>query len=134
MYCQSFFFFFFRAGTVGSEYCLIEKRFGSVHYKRKITHQTSTLSEDVKNQYNSSNESLGSLRSKSISLSSKSKIKALNSATTSFPEAAKELRFIKKPIDSHKFTDDRVILVSSKKVPFLVFSSLPYSKEQRTSW
>ncbi|XP_014210725.1 CDK5 and ABL1 enzyme substrate 2 [Copidosoma floridanum] len=125
-----------RAGTVGSEYCLIEKRVGSVQYKRRITHQTSTLSEDVKNQYNSSNESLGSLRSKTTSQSSKSKAKALNSLQTgcmNIPEVAKELRFMKKPIEGHKFTDDRVILVSSKKVPFLVFSSLPYSKGQRTS-
>ncbi|XP_031778546.1 CDK5 and ABL1 enzyme substrate 2 isoform X2 [Nasonia vitripennis] len=128
-----------RAGTAGSEYSLKERRVGSLHYKRKIVHQTSTLSEDIKNQYNSSNESIGSLRSKSISQSSKSKVKALNSVQSGcmnngiIPEVAKELRYMKKPINGHKFTDDRVILVSSQKVPFLVFSSLPYSKGQRTS-
>jgi hypothetical protein len=128
------------AGTAGSEYSLVERRVGSLHYKRKIIHQTSTLSEDIKNQYNSSNESIGSLQSKSISQSSKSKVKTLNNIQSGcmsngiIPEIAKELRFMKKPINGHKFTDDRVILVSSKKVPFLVFSSLPYSKGQRTSW
>lgn len=128
------------AGTVGSEYSLSERRVGSLHYKRRIAHQTSTLSEDIKNQYNSSNESIGSLRSKSISQSSKSKGKTLNSVQSGcinngiIPEVTKELRFMKKPINGHKFTDDRVILVSSKKVPFLVFSSIPYTKGQRTSW
>ncbi|XP_011506538.1 PREDICTED: CDK5 and ABL1 enzyme substrate 1 isoform X3 [Ceratosolen solmsi marchali] len=129
-----------RAGTAGSEYSLVERRVGSLHYKRRITHQTSTLSEDIKNQYNSSNESIGSLRSKSISQSAKAKVKTLNNVQSGcmnngiIPEIAKELRFMKKPINGHKLTEDRVILVSSKKVPFLVFSSLPYSKGQRTSW
>ncbi|XP_058804805.1 CDK5 and ABL1 enzyme substrate 2 isoform X2 [Phymastichus coffea] len=129
-----------RSGTTGSEHCLIERRVGSLHFKRKIAHQTSTLSEDIKNQYNSSNESIGSLRTKSLSQSSKSKSKALSNPQTGcmnngiIPEVSRELRFMKKPINGHKFTDDRVILVSSKKVPFLVFSSLPFSKGQRTSW
>ncbi|CAB0044785.1 unnamed protein product [Trichogramma brassicae] len=164
-----------RAGTTGSsEYTnVIERRVGSLHYKRKIAHQASTLSEDIKNQYNSSSESIGSLRSKFITPASKAKgkhhhhhqqatpssttVASLNSSIGSgcgvvvggvdgvrgqpgcinnsiIPEVSKELRFMKKPISGHKFTDDRVILVSSKKVPFLVFSSIPYSKEQRTSW
>ncbi|KAJ8680945.1 hypothetical protein QAD02_016732 [Eretmocerus hayati] len=129
-----------RADTVGSEYCMIERRVGSFHCKKRIPHQTSTLSEDIKNLNNSSNESLGSSRSKSLSHSSKSKLKALSNGQSGcmsngiIPENAKELRFMKRPINGHKFTDDRVILVSSKKVPFLVFSSLPYSKGQRTSW
>uniref|UniRef100_A0ABD2XEH3 Cyclin-like domain-containing protein n=1 Tax=Trichogramma kaykai TaxID=54128 RepID=A0ABD2XEH3_9HYME len=163
-----------RAGTTGSsEYTnVIERRVGSLHYKRKIAHQASTLSEDIKNQYNSSSESIGSLRSKFITPASKAKgkhhhhhqqatpssttVASLNSSIGSgcgvvvggvdgvrgqpgcinnsiIPEVSKELRFMKKPISGHKFTDDRVILVSSKKVPFLVFSSIPYSKEQRTS-
>lgn len=113
---------------------------GSLHYKRKIAHQTSTLSEDIKNQYNSSNESIGSQRSKSVSQGSKSKVKALNSVQSGcinngiIPEVTKELRYMKKPINGHKLTEDRVILVSSKKVPFLVFSSIPYNKGQRTGW
>ena len=140
---QNNFFFFFhfnlRAGTTGSEYSMKERRVGSLHYKRKVTHQSSNLSDDIKNQCNSSSESLGSLRSKFTSSSSKSKGKAVNNSQAGcmnngvIPEVSKELRYMKKPINGQKFTDDRVILVSSKKVPFLVFSSLPYSKWQRTS-
>ncbi|XP_034939618.1 CDK5 and ABL1 enzyme substrate 2 isoform X4 [Chelonus insularis] len=127
-----------RAGTAGSEYSLPERRVGSFHYKRRIVHQTSTLSEDIRHHYNSSSESIGSLRSKSIS--SKTKGKTFNNIQTGgpnsviIPEAPRELRIMNRPVNGHKFGDDRLVLVSSKKVPFLIFSALPYSKNQRTSW
>ncbi|XP_034939616.1 CDK5 and ABL1 enzyme substrate 1 isoform X2 [Chelonus insularis] len=126
-----------RAGTAGSEYSLPERRVGSFHYKRRIVHQTSTLSEDIRHHYNSSSESIGSLRSKSIS--SKTKGKTFNNIQTGgpnsviIPEAPRELRIMNRPVNGHKFGDDRLVLVSSKKVPFLIFSALPYSKNQRTS-
>lgn len=129
-----------RAGTAGSEYSLPERRVGSLHYKKRITHQTSTLSEDIKHHYNSSNESIGSVRSKSASLVTKSKAKTFNSLQSGclnsemIPEVTKELRLMQRPISNQKFRDDRLILVSAKKVPFLVFSAIPYNKGQRTSW
>ncbi|XP_033327841.1 CDK5 and ABL1 enzyme substrate 2 isoform X3 [Megalopta genalis] len=127
-----------RTGTTGSEYSLPERRVGSLQYKKRITHQTSTLSEDIKHQYNSSNESIGSVRSKSQS--SKSKTKATNNMQSGctnsgiIPEVTRELRLMQHPINSYKFGDDRLVLVSNKRVPFLVFSALPYNKGQRSSW
>ncbi|XP_015601839.1 CDK5 and ABL1 enzyme substrate 2 isoform X2 [Cephus cinctus] len=129
-----------RTGTAGSDYSLPERRVGSLQYKKRIIHQTSTLSEDIRHQHNSSSESIGSLRSKSMSQSSKPKSKILNnvqsSATSSgiIPEVSKELRLMHRPGSRHKFGDDRLILVSSRRVPFLVFSALPYNKSQRASW
>lgn len=131
---------YFRSRTAGSEYFLGERRVGSLYCKKRITHQASTLSEDIKHQYNSSNESIGSGHSKSLVQASKQKNKTLNNIQSgsinnnTIPEVTRELRYLKKPINGHKFADDRVILVSSKKVPYLVFSSLPYSKGQRSSW
>ncbi|XP_023288534.1 CDK5 and ABL1 enzyme substrate 2 isoform X2 [Orussus abietinus] len=128
-----------RTGTAGSDYSLPERRVGSLQYKKRIVHQTSTLSEDIKNQYNSSNESIGSLRSKSLSQTSKTKSKVLNSVQSGctnsgiIPEVTRELRLMQRPINGHKFGDDRLVLVSTKRVPFLVFSALPYNKGQRTS-
>ncbi|KAG6804377.1 CDK5 and ABL1 enzyme substrate 2 isoform X1 [Apis mellifera caucasica] len=127
-----------RTGTTGSEYSLPERRVGSLQYKKRITHQTSTLSEDIKHQYNSSNESIGSLRSKTQS--SKSKTKTPNNVQCSsansgiIPEVTRELRLMQRPINGYKFGDDRLVLVSNKSVPFLVFSALPYNKGQRSSW
>ncbi|XP_076176613.1 CDK5 and ABL1 enzyme substrate 2 isoform X2 [Ptiloglossa arizonensis] len=127
-----------RTGTTGSEYSLPERRVGSLQYKKRITHQTSTLSEDIKHQYNSSNESIGSLRSKPQS--TKSKTKALNNVQSGctnsgiIPEVTRELRLMQHPVNGHKFGDDRLVLVSNKHVPFLVFSDLPYNKGQRSSW
>ncbi|XP_015114188.1 CDK5 and ABL1 enzyme substrate 2 isoform X1 [Diachasma alloeum] len=125
-----------RAGTAGSDYSLPERRVGSLHYKRRIVHQTSTLSEDIKHHYNSSSESIGSLRSKSHS---KSKVKGLNNIqplcgnAVIIPEVTRELRMMQRPINGQRFGDDRLVLVSSKRVPFLIFSALPYNKNQRTS-
>ncbi|XP_076237458.1 CDK5 and ABL1 enzyme substrate 2 isoform X2 [Calliopsis andreniformis] len=127
-----------RTSTTGSEYSLPERRVGSLQYKKRITHQTSTLSEDIKHQYNSSNESIGSLRSKPQS--TKSKTKTSNNTQSGcansgiIPEVTRELRLMQHPINGYKFGDDRLVLVSSKRVPFLVFSALPYNKGQRSSW
>ncbi|XP_012266727.2 CDK5 and ABL1 enzyme substrate 2 isoform X2 [Athalia rosae] len=127
-----------RTGTAGSEYSLPERRVGSLQHKKRIIHQTSTLSEDIKHHHNSSNESIGSLRSKSQS--SRPKSKALNnilsncSNTNIIPEVTKELRMMQRPFIGHKFGNDRLVLVSAKRVPFLVFSSLPYNKGPRSGW
>ncbi|CAD6222244.1 GSCOCG00000854001-RA-CDS [Cotesia congregata] len=127
-----------RAGTAGSEYSLPERRVGSLYHKKRIVHQTSTLSEDIKHHYNSSTESIGSQRSKSISSKNKGKaIGNVQACVTSnaviIPEVTRELRIMQRPTTGHKFGDDRLVLVSTKKVPFLVFSALPYNKNQRTS-
>ncbi|XP_024884748.1 CDK5 and ABL1 enzyme substrate 2-like isoform X2 [Temnothorax curvispinosus] len=127
-----------RTGTTGSEYSLPERRVGSLQYKKRISHQTSTLSEDIKHQYNSSNESIGSIHSKAQSL--KPKTKAVNSVQTVstnssiIPEITKELRLMQRPVNGCKFGDDRMVLVSNQHVPFVIFSAIPYNKGQRSSW
>ncbi|XP_011881810.1 PREDICTED: CDK5 and ABL1 enzyme substrate 2 isoform X2 [Vollenhovia emeryi] len=130
-----------RTGTTGSDYSLPERRVGSLQYKKRISHQTSTLSEDIKHQYNSSNESIGSVHSKAQS--SKPKIKAVNNmqpvSTNSsiIPEITKELkelRLIQRPVNGCKFGDDRMVLVSNQHVPFVIFSAISYNKGQRSSW
>lgn len=111
---------------------------GSLQYKKRISHQTSTLSEDIKHQYNSSNESIGSVQSKVQS--SKPKTKAVNSVQSAptnssiIPEVTKELHLMQRPVNNYKFGDDRLILVSNQHVPFVIFSAIPYNKGQRSSW
>ncbi|KAL2719297.1 CDK5 and ABL1 enzyme substrate 1 isoform X1 [Vespula squamosa] len=129
-----------RTGTTGSDYSMLERRVGSLQYKKRISHQTSTLSEDIKHRYNSSNESIGSLRSKSQSSSSKAKGKSScnnnvqqNVNTNNIPEITKAIRLVQRPTNRQKFGDDRLVLVSDKYVPFLIFSTLPYNKG-RSSW
>jgi len=130
--------YIFRTGTTGSDYSLPERRVGSLQYKKRISHQTSTLSEDIKHQYNSSSESIGSIHSKAQL--SKPKTKAVNSVqpistnSSMIPEVAKELRLIQRPVNAYKFGDDRLVLVSNQHVPFVVFSAIPYNKGQRSSW
>ncbi|EZA56363.1 hypothetical protein DMN91_010294 [Ooceraea biroi] len=127
-----------RTGTTGSDYSLPERRMGSLQYKKRISHQTSTLSEDIKHQYNSSNESIGSVHSKAQL--SKPKTKAVNNVQTVstnssiIPEVTKELRLMQRPVSGYKFGDDRLVLVSNQHVPFVVFSAIPYNKGQRSSW
>ncbi|XP_046832618.1 CDK5 and ABL1 enzyme substrate 1 isoform X1 [Vespa crabro] len=129
-----------RTGTTGSDYSMLERRVGSLQYKKRISHQTSTLSEDIKHRCNSSNESIGSLRSKSQSTSSKAKGKSScnnnvqqNVNTNNIPEITKAIRLVQRPANRQKFGDDRLVLVSDKYVPFLIFSTLPYNKG-RSSW
>ncbi|KAF7385547.1 hypothetical protein HZH68_013977 [Vespula germanica] len=129
-----------RTGTTGSDYSMLERRVGSLQYKKRISHQTSTLSEDIKHRYNSSNESIGSLRSKSQSSSSKAKGKSScnnnvqqNINANNIPEITKAIRLVQRPTNRPKFGDDRLVLVSDKYVPFLIFSTLPYNKG-RSSW
>ncbi|XP_014608836.1 PREDICTED: uncharacterized protein LOC106789269 isoform X4 [Polistes canadensis] len=129
-----------RTGTTGSDYSLLERRVGSLQYKKRISHQTSTLSEDIKHRCNSSNESIGSLRSKSQSTFSKAKGKSScnnniqqTGTTNNIPEITKAIRLVQRPANRQKFGDDRLVLVSDKYVPFLIFSTLPYNKG-RSSW
>ncbi|XP_011644309.1 CDK5 and ABL1 enzyme substrate 2 isoform X1 [Pogonomyrmex barbatus] len=127
-----------RTGTTGSDYSLPERRVGSLQYKKRISHQTSTLSEDIKHQYNSSNESIGSIHSKAQSSKPKTKavnnVQAVSTNSSIIPEITKELRLMQRPVNGCKFGDDRLVLVSNQHVPFVVFSAIPYNKGQRSSW
>ncbi|KAK2575660.1 hypothetical protein KPH14_012056 [Odynerus spinipes] len=125
-----------RTSTTGSDHSLPERRVGSLQYRKRISHQTSTLSEDIKHQCNSSSESIGSLRSKSQSLRIKGKASCNNVQTgtnNNVPEVTKAIRLVQRPTNRQKFGDDRLVLVSDRYVPFLIFSTLPYNKG-RSSW
>ncbi|XP_067001236.1 CDK5 and ABL1 enzyme substrate 2 isoform X2 [Anabrus simplex] len=113
-----------RTGTTGSDYG-IERRFGSHSQKRRLTHQSS-LCEDKHHHSFSSNESLGS------SLGGiRGKV-----STAAIPELvqppAKEVRFVR-PSKGQHFHNDRLVLVTSKRIPFLIFSSLPYNRSIRSA-
>lgn len=126
-----------RTSTTGSDRSLPERRVGSLQYRKRISHQTSTLSEDIRHHCNSSSESIGSLRTKSQSLRIKGKVSCINNIQTSVSnnvsEVTKAIRLVRRPTNRQKFGDDRLVLVSDKYVPFIIFSTLPYNKG-RSSW
>ncbi|XP_021942726.1 CDK5 and ABL1 enzyme substrate 2 isoform X2 [Zootermopsis nevadensis] len=109
-----------RANTSGSDHGGLDRRFGSGGQKRKFLHHQSSLVEDKYYHNFSSSESLGSTvgRNKII------------------PEVAsppcKEVRFVR-PTRGHHFQDERLLLVSARHVPFLIFSTLPYNKGCRSN-
>jgi hypothetical protein len=110
-----------RANTSGSDHGGMDRRFGSGGQKRKLIHHQSSLVEDKYYHNFSSSESLGSTigRSKII-------------PEVASPPPSKEVRFVR-PTRGQHFQDERLVLVSAKHVPFLVFSTLPYNKGCRSN-
>ncbi|KAJ9600119.1 hypothetical protein L9F63_009595 [Diploptera punctata] len=108
-----------RTNTSGSDYGV---RYGSGGQKRKLMHHQSSLVEDKHHNFSSS-ESLGSNVGRS---------KLIPQEIASPPPAPnKEVRFVRPTKGSH-FHEERLVLVSAKHVPFLVFSTLPYNKGCRS--
>lgn len=107
-----------RTNTSGSDY---GGRFGSGGQKRKLIHHQSSLVEDKHYHNFSSSESLGSNigRGKII-------------PEIASPPSNKEVRFVR-PTRGYHFQEERLVLVSAKHVPFLVFSTLPYNKGCRSN-
>jgi len=110
-----------RTNTSGSDYGGLDRRFGSGGQKRKLLHHQSSVVEDKYYLNFSSSESLGSTigRNKII-------------PEVSSPPPSKEVRFVR-PTRGHHFQDERLVLVSAKHIPFLVFSTLPYNKGCRSN-
>ncbi|KAJ4436049.1 hypothetical protein ANN_18676 [Periplaneta americana] len=110
-----------RTNTSGSDHGGLERKFGSSGQKRKLIHHQSSLVEDKHYHNFSSSESLGSTvgRSKII-------------PEVSSPPPTKEVRFVR-PTRGQHFQDERLVLVSAKHIPFLVFSTLPYNKGFRSN-
>ncbi|KAK7793058.1 hypothetical protein R5R35_006951 [Gryllus longicercus] len=112
-----------RTSTAGSDYA-IERRFGSLNQKRKMAHQSSLC--DEKHHHFSSNESLGSNFGNRMRVSS-----------STIPEVAqsvpnKEVRIIR-PHKHQLIHEDRLILVSVKHIPFLLFSHVRYNRDLRSA-
>jgi hypothetical protein len=105
-----------RTNTSASDHGGLDRKFGSGGQKRKLFHHQSSLVEDKYYHNFSSNESLGPTvgRNKII-------------PEVSSPSPSKEVRFIR-PTRGQNFQDERLVLVSAKHIPFLVFSTLPYNK------
>jgi hypothetical protein len=110
-----------RTNTSGSDHCGLDRKFGSGGQKRKLIHHQSSLVEDKYYHNFSSTESLGPTvgRNKII-------------PEVSSPPPSKEVRFIRL-LRGQNFQDERLVLVSAKHIPFLVFSTLPYNKGCRSN-
>lgn len=105
-----------RTSTAGSD-CYSELR-GSSAYRKKILHQTS-LGDERGHIHCSSSESIGSVvgRGKGNAVS-----------------GLREIRFLKlNPVHNHRLKDERLILASTNKIPFAVFSHFPYNRSYRIS-
>ncbi|XP_055692906.1 CDK5 and ABL1 enzyme substrate 2 isoform X1 [Lutzomyia longipalpis] len=93
---------------------LVRARLGSSSIRTSsVSKRTIMLLNDERKSdiHNSSSESLSLGRSKNVQINDPKEVRFVGSARL------------------HHFKDDRV-LVASKKVPFLIFSSLPYSKSR----
>ncbi|KAK3927102.1 CDK5 and ABL1 enzyme substrate 1 [Frankliniella fusca] len=113
-----------RTNTTGSE-SGFERRLGSIsHRKRLVYHQGSLADEKHQHNYSSS-ESISGLPS-----SHRIKTQTLQDAFHS--SQVREVRMVQ-PRRGQHFRDERLVLVSAHKVPFLVFSSIPYNKGGRHS-
>ena len=106
-----------RTNTSGSDY---GGRYGSGGQKRKLIHHQSSLVEDRHHNFSSS-ESLGSNMGRGKII-----------PEVSSPPPSKEVRFIR-PARGYHFQEERLVLVSDKHVPFLVFSTLAYNKGYRSN-
>ncbi|XP_019876987.1 CDK5 and ABL1 enzyme substrate 1 isoform X2 [Aethina tumida] len=117
-----------RSGTSGSEFehrrSLSSKVAGP---KRTHRHQNSISSETDRPLYGSSCESLGPI----IGMGSRSKA---SPSPATIPEAVKREIRVFRPTSQHKFRDERIVMVTSRNVPFLVCSVIPYRKNARTEW
>ncbi|XP_017786272.1 PREDICTED: CDK5 and ABL1 enzyme substrate 2 isoform X2 [Nicrophorus vespilloides] len=96
-----------------------DKKFTS-KIKKKFTYQTSLGSDTERHHYGSSNESIGPIWRKKTS-----------PAPPIIPEDVthKEVKFMK-PSKNAKFKGERLVMVTTKHVPFFVCSFIPYSRQR----
>lgn len=113
-----------RTNTTGSD-TGFERRMGSISQRKRLLYHQGSLSDDKHHHNYSSSESIGP----SLTNSFRSKAQAIQDA---FHSQVREVRMVR-PRRGQHFRDERLVLVSAHKVPFLVFSSLPYNKGGRHS-
>lgn len=128
---------FFRSGTLASE-SSTEARVNP-HIRKKVTRQCSTISDVEKHHYESSSESIGSVAGTFESTFLRSPASQfffylVRTKTSPSPAAIleREVKIIR-PTKNDKFKDERLVMVSSRCVPFMVCSFIPYMKSQRSS-
>lgn len=115
-----------RTNTTGSD-CGIERKFGSISHRRRLVHQTSLGDERYRHNFSSS-ESLGS--NLGAGIRQKYPSNTIPEVIQSLP--CKEVRFTRPGNELIYREDNRLVLVSSKRVPFLIFSSIPYNRGIRS--
>nr|XP_023014107.1 CDK5 and ABL1 enzyme substrate 2 isoform X2 [Leptinotarsa decemlineata] len=101
-----------RSDTAESEKKIVPKI-----YKRP-PHQISICSENEKR--NSSTESLGSIVYR-------------NKSGSKLDKSPKKIKVIK-PTKDHKFSGERIVLVTAKHIPFMVCSFIPYTKSNKSDF
>ncbi|KAK6632234.1 hypothetical protein RUM44_007265 [Polyplax serrata] len=113
--------FGFRTGTGGSDHSF-DRRLNSLSYRKRTLGHQSSVHQD--NAPFSSNESLGGRNSV-----------AGRQTPVAIPEQppTNEIRIVH-PVKGQLFRerDERLVIVSSSRIPIVVFSSLPYNKSCRT--
>ncbi|XP_060526213.1 CDK5 and ABL1 enzyme substrate 2 [Cylas formicarius] len=89
--------------------------------RKRLPYQSSVVHSDTeKNPYGSSSESLGPPRTRSST-----------SPAPILEQATRQVRVLK-PTQHTKFGNERIIMVTSKHVPFMVCSFIPYNKKNRS--
>ncbi|EEB19733.1 conserved hypothetical protein [Pediculus humanus corporis] len=112
-----------RTGTGGSDHSF-DRRFNSLSYKKRPLGHQSSFHQDNAGPF-SSNESLGGRNSGAPG----------RQTPIAIPEQPRsnEIRMVY-PVKGQSFRerDERLVIVSSSRMPIVVFSSLPYNKTCRT--
>ncbi|KAJ8933707.1 hypothetical protein NQ314_013837, partial [Rhamnusium bicolor] len=90
--------------------------------RKRLPHQASVCSETDRHTYGSSSESLGPIITRAKTSSSPAVI----------PEKTPKEVKVFKPTKDHKFGDGRILMVTSRHLPFLVCSFIPYTKNNRS--
>jgi len=108
-----------RLNTTGSDVTMESKKLAAYYRKRMIPQ--SLLSDDKSNTNFSSSESLG------LALYKTSTLLQENSSSNQ----SMDIRVVR-PTLQHRFKNERLVLVTPQKTPFLVYSLIPFKRSNRT--
>ncbi|XP_025198048.1 CDK5 and ABL1 enzyme substrate 2 [Melanaphis sacchari] len=108
-----------RLNTTGSDVTMESKKMAAYYRKRMIPQ--SLLSDDKSNINFSSSESLG------LALYKNSTLLQENSSSNQ----SMDIRVVR-PTLQHRFKNERLVLVTPQKTPFLVYSLIPFKRSNRT--
>ncbi|CAI6356129.1 unnamed protein product [Macrosiphum euphorbiae] len=108
-----------RLNTTGSDVTMESKKLAAYYRKRMIPQ--SLLSDDKSNTNFSSSESLG------LALYKTNTLLQENSSSNQ----SMDIRVVR-PTLQHRFKNERLVLVTPQKTPFLVYSLIPFKRSNRT--